>query len=1174
MDENRSVTVRFVRNVCDLTVQVIGTGGTVSPTGGTYSRGAVVALTASPDSGYRVKKWTGTSNDSSVANTNTVIMDDDKTVTVEFDVPQMLTVPGNYTTIQAAIGAARKGDTVNVASGVYNGSEIIIDKEITITSTNPDDPCVVAATVINSSSYASPAIVFAAGAGRNAVLNGFMLTSGTYFVIAAENATQAGQNGPDGGGIAGGVVYVASGASPTIQNCIIRDTNITGGNAGSAGNADATYPGGRGGWGGWARGGGIYVAPGSNPMFINCTVTNCTVTGGNGGTGGSSSGTVGTPAYQDANHGGLWSNDFTFPWQGMRDSSGQPYIGDYRFYSGYGGGVFCDSDSNATFIACSITNNRVLGGMSGVGGSRPFVLPDPVTAYRIPSYGGGVYCAENSTVKFIDCNITGNVAPKPDATYHIDPYLGHGGGVAFEETANISFENCTIHDNIAAVGGGMFWSGGMPEIHDSNISRNLAYIGGGIYGMDSPGLIKGCTLYNNFAGVAPGDVNEVIGQGGGISLSATDVVIRDCFLNSNVAGASGGGIYVYGPAADAAIIKNCLFVDNEAGRDGGALSVNWNALAAIENCTLYNNRATSTFGEPGRTGFGGGLYCSYDANTSVIDSIFWGNSAVFGPEIAIETGFEYDPRCGTVSVSHSDIKGGRTGVQVGATCLLNWDPCNINTNPLFINQIAGDFHLKQILAGESNDSPCVNTGSDLASDVDLATYTTRTDGVPDRSIVDMGYHYPAEQPCRFADLWKDGIINFLDFARIAAAWLEDDCNVSNGWCGGTDLTFDDHVGLEDLVVVTDCWMEADTIAPLPNPSEWAMEPQGVWPSSVKMRAVDANDVLWGLPVEYYFECVSGGGHDSNWRSDANYTDVNLTSGAEYGYRVKARDKDAHNETEWSVVRYTIVSSDNKAPIPDPMTWAVEPYAVSTTSVAMVATTAIDASGVVYYQFAETNGVTSGWLDDPCYVVTGLDPNTQHCFKVRATDLYNNTTAWSEPNVCLNRLGDNNAPSPAPAIVVPPSGSTNNLSGPDANTYSGQFILATDANLPWWHKIIVNVTDIVDYNSSGPTTGPVEIRFICLDDDSLSSEKKIPITYRPIIVPVPGQGVARGGLAQHWRLTYTGSVGGVTGDNFIVYDVDVNRHFGTGRTLRWQVCAYDEAMNHICSSTHTIGPDSP
>ena len=69
----------------DLTVGVSGSYGTVSPTSGTYPAGTVVKLTAFPDTGHRVAAWSGTNDDSSTSNTNTVTMNDHKTVTVEFE---------------------------------------------------------------------------------------------------------------------------------------------------------------------------------------------------------------------------------------------------------------------------------------------------------------------------------------------------------------------------------------------------------------------------------------------------------------------------------------------------------------------------------------------------------------------------------------------------------------------------------------------------------------------------------------------------------------------------------------------------------------------------------------------------------------------------------------------------------------------------------------------------------------------------------------------------------------------------------------------------------------------------------------------------------------------------------------------------------------------------------
>ena len=44
------------------------------------------------------------------------------------------------------------------------------------------------------------------------------------------------------------------------------------------------------------------------------------------------------------------------------------YIDNYRWYSGYGGGVYCDVGTSVIFDNCEIRGNRTNGGMSGQGG--------------------------------------------------------------------------------------------------------------------------------------------------------------------------------------------------------------------------------------------------------------------------------------------------------------------------------------------------------------------------------------------------------------------------------------------------------------------------------------------------------------------------------------------------------------------------------------------------------------------------------------------------------------------------------------------------------------------------------------------------------------------------------------------------------------------------------------
>ena len=1050
MDSDKVVTVTFVKDAYDLTVEVIGPGGSVSPIGThTYPRGTVVNLTAYPDEDYRFKQWTGTDNDASTATTNTVTMFSDRIVTVEFELPATFTVPGDYPTIQEAIVAARDHDKIIIASGVYtptNNVGFIIDKEIMLTSTNPDDPNVVALTVINP---LNRAFFFTSNAGPGAILNGITIADGGFGAIPAEDGDDPGENGQDGFGTEGGAIYISTGSSPTIKNCIITGFNLFGGDAGSGADANEGFPGGRGGWAGWARGGGVYIASNSSPTFINCTISNCTATGGNAGDGANGAEGEDPDWVQPPGYGGNWSDGILWQLWG--------YIGDYRYYSAYGGGVYCAQNSSPTFIACTITGNSTQGGMSGVGGLTAVteLITNPAISYEIPSYGGGVYCGAGSTVVFEGCTITNNEALKPgvdeadEVVYHLDPYLGHGGGIAFEETASIIFEEyvspitgevrrCVISGNVASVGGGMYWANAAPEIADCNVSDNLAYQGGGLFGTNGSAIIENCIIQNNFAGTAPNDVDEVAGQGGGIYSASMAAEIVDCNISDNEAGASGGGMFFTG-VADSPIVINCLVTDNLAGRDGGGISVNWYSEPIIANCTVVGNEATGDFGEFGNTGFGGGLYCSYHSNSEVIDSIFWNNSAIEGDEIAVGTGFEFDPRPATLIVSYSDIQGGRPALLLDTGCTLLWDvdpgdpdyPTNINADPLFATTgPAGDYYLSQTDAGQAQNSPCVDTGSDLASNLGMNLYTTRTDEVPDRSIVDMGYHYPLRvELCSFCDLVpvRDGIINFADLAILVSHWLVDDCFDDNAWCDGADLTFDGNVDFTDYAIFAECWFVEDTKAPEPDPSVWEIEPHSTSTTSINMTAETSFDTWWGSDVQYYFEFVTDD-VNSGWRDEPNWPHtISFDPNAEYGYRVRARDRSSRipddgtgepgNKTGWSAIRYVIPGEVGAA---GPPTWL--PYVATPNSITVEVTTS-DSNGIGYaeYYFDEISGnpggSDSGWQNEPNYTDTGLDPNTTYTYRVRAIDVNDKTTTWSVPlDATTSASGeeDTTPPTPDPA----------------------------------------------------------------------------------------------------------------------------------------------------------------
>jgi len=128
------------------------------------------------------------------------------------------------------------------------------------------------------------------------------------------------------------------------------------------------------------------------------------------------------------------------------------------------------------------------------------------------------------------------------------------------------------------------------------------------------------------------------------------------------------------------------------------------------------------------------------------DSILWNNAAFHGDEIAL-SGSSH--RTAELTVDFSDIMGGQASVYIGPGGYLIWNENNINSDPLFTTGPLGGYYLSHYAAGQPNDSPCVDSGSDSSENICMQTLdgeiclddlTTRTDQLIDTVQADMGYH--------------------------------------------------------------------------------------------------------------------------------------------------------------------------------------------------------------------------------------------------------------------------------------------------------------------------------------------------------------------------------------------------------------------------------------------------
>ncbi|MHC4867817.1 MAG: right-handed parallel beta-helix repeat-containing protein, partial [Planctomycetota bacterium] len=308
-------------------------------------------------------------------------------VALVITVSGILHVPLHYPTIQAAINAAADGDHVVLAEGSYTGAGNknlgFGGKAITVRSTDPEDPAVVAATVIDCQD-SGRGFNFQSGEDANSVVSGLTITGGMIVssnwggggIMCGQSSSPTIENcvisnnqvqGPSLDRGVGGGVSCDSDSNPIIRNCKIIDNQARGGDGYVTGYPDE-HPGGPG------LGAGVCSLRGSNPLIINCLILQNHVYGG---TGGDAECVPFPPRYPC---------DLCFPGTVGGD--------------GAGGGVYAGDGGSATIVNCVIAENGATGGDGGARhedgcGGGP----------GGPAFGGGI-AGDSATIEH--CTIVAN----------------------------------------------------------------------------------------------------------------------------------------------------------------------------------------------------------------------------------------------------------------------------------------------------------------------------------------------------------------------------------------------------------------------------------------------------------------------------------------------------------------------------------------------------------------------------------------------------------------------------------------------------------------------------------------------------------------------------------------------------------------------------------------------
>jgi hypothetical protein len=388
-----------------------------------------------------------------------------------------------FDAITEAINAASPGMEVvlqpGTYSGPYNRDLSFFGKAITVRGADPDDPAVVAATVIDcGGTHAQPhfGFNFENGEGSDSVLAGLTITNGH------RNST------------GGAAINLKTGTSPTIIACRLTNNycDLDGGairgfssGARLLGCEIINNTAGR-------SGGGASVTESVNLEFRDCLIKG----NSGGGTGGI-----------DGTYGSVSMIGCTISENTARSSGGVCFadclltmadctVTDNTATTASGAGIYfadLSGENDRSLIAnCTIGGNIAVNDGGGLYATGPLTVTNCVFTGNSAHWGAAVYCYD-SELELVNCLIAGNTTTNG----------GYGGAIFFTwyySGGSLSIVNCTLTGNSAQYGGAIIANRDIchPTIINSILWGNSAPVGPEI------GLFGGTTLTLRYSTVQGG----------------------------------------------------------------------------------------------------------------------------------------------------------------------------------------------------------------------------------------------------------------------------------------------------------------------------------------------------------------------------------------------------------------------------------------------------------------------------------------------------------------------------------------------------------------------------------------------------------------------------------------------------------------------------------------------
>ena len=362
---------------------------------------------------------------------------------------------------------------------------------------------------------------------------------------------------------------------------------------------------------------------------------------------------------------------------------------------------------------------------------------------------------EQPTIIYVDANTTNTVQDgKAWSTAFISLQDGLAAATAHSEiwVARGVYKPTTTSDRSAtfalksqaAVYGGLV--GTETAWQDGDWRANPTLLSGDLLGNDGPAFASyadnsyhvvscstaGMAILNGFTITGGNATGPVVGVGGGLFIKNGHLAVTSVAFTANAAEAGGGGLYNGGSLS----LNNTIFSNNQTLALGGGV-LNESGSLRIANSIFFSNSADKggglannhsspilinvTFNSNRGVTAGNGIYNDNSSNPTIANSILWGD---YLTEI-------FSEHSSTPTITYSLVQGCNPGAQWHAACGASGGHNLADVDPLFINAIHADLHLrigsKAVASGSNAWATGILTDLDgqpriLANVVDLGAY--------------------------------------------------------------------------------------------------------------------------------------------------------------------------------------------------------------------------------------------------------------------------------------------------------------------------------------------------------------------------------------------------------------------------------------------------------------------